>query len=578
MARRHERKFFFLANTREVRGEVTRPATRSERERSFRFSEIVPNTTPEPSDELLEALALVMTTDRVPANPNPNPIPAGFTYLGQFVDHDLTRDKTDRPFNTPLTSPDQLRQARSPTLDLDSVYGFGPGDNDDRIFYAFDGVRLTLGKTQESTPPPIATLPLDGFDLPRMGGSTADPLEARKAKIPDPRNDENLAVGQTHLAFMRFHNRVCDLLAAEPTPSAMLFEKARESVVKHYQWMLRTDFLPRIVDRNIVDDVFTNGRRVFEVGAIDFPTMPIEFSVAAYRLGHSMIRGKYNWNAVFSRQGALGDGGTLENLFRFSGTSGNLSPGSDLNNPIDGTFERLPTNWVADWTRLYDFAADGTPELAPENGELNLARPIDIHLTDFLATLPLGAFDARGTTVPNIQRNLAFRNLVRGRMVGLATGQEVAAHFAPLVPGFQALTSAEILGNDFNDLSNELRDELISGTPLWFYILREAELNNGKLGAVGGRIVAETFHRAIEGSDVSILRDPTFTPTDFGQPPNTFRMTDLLKVAYDASRGELRPLSPAAPRPVKPPPAPASTTTPRSQPPTTPPSPSPTGA
>jgi hypothetical protein len=105
--------------------------------------------------------------------------------------------------------------------------------------------------------------------------------------------------------------------------SAVLFETARETVVKHYQWMLRHDFLPRIVDPGIVDEVFTKGRRFFEPapGEQDHPTMPVEFSVAAYRLGHSMVRGAYNWNRIFDN-GA----GTLALLFRFTGTSGILSP------------------------------------------------------------------------------------------------------------------------------------------------------------------------------------------------------------------------------------------------------------
>jgi Animal haem peroxidase len=566
MAKRHERRFYYLADKRELRGEVNREATLSERERAFRFSEIVEGSTPAPSDALLEALATAMTADGADVDSH---IPAGFTYLAQFVDHDLTRDVTDKPFGTPVTTPDQLAQARSPALDLDSVYGAGPGAPDDSIFYAADGVRLKLGRTQESSNnPPVAAIALDGFDLPRKGSATADPLEARRAHIPDPRNDENLVVGQTHLAFMRFHNKMCDRFAVRGTPSAMLFEMTREAVVKHYQWMLRSDFLPRIVDPAIVHDVFTNGRKVFEVGATGTPTMPIEFSVAAYRLGHSMIRDKYNWNAVFSLGGTIGDFGTLDNLFRFSGTSGNLNPGTNVDNPLEGPSERLPTNWIADWTRLYDFVADGTPELAPERGQLNFTRPIDIRLTNPLKDLPLGSFDARGTTVPQLQRNLAFRNLVRGRMVGLATGQEVAAHIAALVPGVNVLTSEQILGDDLGGLSQELHDELTSGTPLWFYILREAGLNGGRLGAVGGRIVAETFHRAMEGSRISILRDPYFRPT-CGPSPDVFRMTDLLKSAYDAPGGEIRPLSPDAPRPPRP--ASTPTTPPHTIPPTAPP-------
>jgi hypothetical protein len=549
MGRRHERRFYYLADKREMRGEVKRAATQSERERSFRFSEIVGGSTPEPSKELMETLAQTMTAEGADVDSH---IPAGFTYLGQFVDHDLTRDITDRPFGTPLTTPDQLSQGRSPALDLDSLYGAGPLDPQDRIFYAPDGVRLILGRTQESPPAPLANMALDGFDLPRKGSGTAEPTEARMAQIPDPRNDENLAVGQTHLAFMRFHNKVCDRLAGT-TPSAMLFDKARETVVKHYQWMLRQDFLPRIVEPAIVDDVFTNGRKIFEVDATGMPTMPIEFSVAAYRLGHSMVRDKYNWNAVFSEGGAIGDFGILMNLFRFSGTSGNLNPGpdEDIDNPLAGTFERLPTNWVADWTRLYDFAQDGTPELKPEKGQLNFARPIDIRLTHPLHKLPLGSFGGRGSAAPkDIERNLAFRNLVRGHMVGLATGQQVTDHLIKAkVPGVKKLSAAEILGQEFAGLSQDLRDELTTATPLWFYILREAGLNGGRLGAVGGRIVAETFHRAIDGSRISILRDPYFRP-EFGPSPEVFRMTDLLKVAFDASRGELRPLSPDAPKPA----------------------------
>jgi hypothetical protein len=134
-------------------------------------------------------------------------------------------------------------------------------------------------------------------------------------------------------------------------------------------------------------------------------------------------------------------------------------------------------------------------------------------------------------------------------MVSLASGQEVAAHIAGLVAGFPGpLSSEEIFGVDLPGLSDNARSELKQSTPLWFYILREAELNDGKLGNVGGRIVVETFHRAIEGSAISILRDPSFSPF-LGPDSSTFRMTDLLLVAYNASRSELRPLSPTAPVP-----------------------------
>jgi hypothetical protein len=551
MSNRHNRNQFFFAESGEIRGDIRRPATTSEAQRSFRFSEIVHSNSAPPSDALIAALAEAMVVDHQGVD---SLIPAGYTYLGQFVDHDLTRDRTDVQFGAAVSDPSRLIQARSPALDLDSLYGNGP--EAEPQFYS-DGMKLKTGQTASSPPAPIANMPLDNFDLPRRGSTTANQREARLALIPDLRNDENLVVAQTHLAFIRFHNNVCDRLASTGTPSSMIFSSAKELVVKHYQWMLMTDFLPRIVDPAIVDDVFQNGRKIFEVDGVGFPTMPIEFSVAAFRLGHSMIREKYDWNAVFGNDGVFGDIGTLDNLFRFSGTSGNLNPGTSLNNPIEGELERLPTNWIADWTRLYDFVTDGgINELAPETS-LNRARPIDTTLTNPLSVLPLGSFGARepGATVPPMQMNLAFRNLVRGRMVGLATGQELAAHISGLIPGgIHTLTPDEIVGNDLTTLPAALKQELAIATPLWFYVLREASLNlsngpgTGRLGAVGGRIVAEVIHRAIEGSDVSMLRDPGFRPS-LGPEAGVFRMTELLRVAYDATKGELRPLSPNAPRP-----------------------------
>lgn len=552
MAERHRRDFFFLADTNEVVGSVERAATPSEQDSAFRFSRTVRRQAPPNTEPLLRALASAMVSRPPDVDGD---IPAGFTYLGQFVDHDLTRDATKVAFKSSV-SVAQLVQGRSPALDLDSVFGLGPTDPTSTHMYQGDGAQLVLGRTAAAGPGPVATLPLDGFDLPRFGTRAATDRQRRSADIPDPRNDENLSVAQIHLAFMRFHNFNVRKLAGRGTPSALLFESAREETVKHYQWMLRHDFLPRIVRPDILEDVFANGRKVVQPDAAAIVTMPIEFSVAAYRFGHSMIRETYDWNAIFNdRPGAFGRG-SLENLFRFSGTSGNLSPGTDLNNPLDGTFEQLPSNWVADWTRLFDFAGDaGLAELAPEPGAtLNIARRIDPRLTDFLSKLPLGSFGGRGSVVADdLEINLAFRNLVRGNMVGLATAQEVIAHMAASGVAPAALTRKQILaagagGLDLSGLGKELKRELSEATPLWFYVLREAEVNGGRLGDVGGRIVAETFHRAMEASRMSILRDPTWRP-DPGRHPGGFGMVDILLRSFKASVGELRPLSPDAARP-----------------------------
>src|SRR5215217_2144060 len=328
-------------------------------------------------------------------------VPAGFTYLGQFIDHDLTFDKTSVMLGANIT-PAQLLQGRSPSLDLDSLYGAGPTDPGSAKFYEADGIHLKVGKTTGPTKV--------GFDLPRGAGNTA--VKKRKAIIPDPRNDENLAVAQTHCAMIRFHNRVVDTLPAA-VPQSQRFVKARELVTKHYQWMLRTDYLPRICAEGVVNDVFNNGRKAFEVGvpATDVPTMPIEFSVGAFRLGHSMVRAAYNWNKVFD------DGtGTLDYLFTFSALGGDL-----------GGETRLISTWIADFRLLYDFGEANKPNLEVPANKFNRAMRIDTSIVDPLRHLPPHAIGGPASMPFNDpERNLAFRNLARANMVTLATGQQMA--------------------------------------------------------------------------------------------------------------------------------------------------------
>ena len=468
---------------------------------------------------LAEAVAVAMTG--VPQQVEDTSLPAGYTYVGQFVDHDLTR----------MTGTNgNLVSQRSPLLDLDVLYGDGPGGPQHGSFY--DGIRLRLGTTQASPTNnvPNADNDLEGFDLPRNTDG-ATPAEKQLALIPDRRNDENLIVAQTHLAFMRFHNRVADTFGPRAT-----FKKVRTKVVKHYQWMLRTDFLPRLVEGSIVEDVFQHGRRFFEPQAsrTQTPTMPLEFSVAAFRLGHSMIRDNYQWNRVFKSPGPdVLAPGSLALLFRFSGTSGTLPP----------PHHRLPSNWVADFRRLFRFSAAGRPDLAVADSEFNPAMRIDASMVDPLRNLPAGSFGPPDAPAPPaIERNLAFRNLRRANMVQLASGQQMAT-----MMGVPALSAEQILRGgggatpDLRTLTPAQQTELTTNTPLWLYILREAEINGGKLTGVGGRIVAEVFHRAIEASRDSILRDRRFRPT-LGPNQSTFRMTDLLLFAYEGRADWLNPM------------------------------------
>ncbi len=482
----------------------------------FRFSRIGPKGTP-----LNATITKKLARAMVQGGGGPGRIPAGYTYLGQFVDHDLTMDRTDVMLGADV-SPTDLLQGRSPRLDLDSLYGAGPGNPESAKFFEADGMHLKVGRTI----PADGVAAKAGHDLPRVGKGSAS--AKRRALIPDPRNDENLIVAQTHLAMMRFHNRVVDKTPAS-LPAAQRFTRARRKVTLHYQWMLRHDYLPRICKPAVVNDVFKNGRKLVEPGAspTSVPTMPIEFSVAAFRLGHSMIRRDYNWNSRFS-----GTDGSLDWMFFFSGLGGNL-----------GGESRLISSWIADWRRMYDFPAGGQASLVAPSSGVNRAMRIDTTLTDPLASLPPSTFGA-GEGTPAMPRNLAFRNLTRGNMVRLASGQQMVTRLRSAGVNVAPLTRTQILngkgGVRLDHLTAAEKNALVARTPLWFYTLREAELNNGQLAGVGARIVAETFHRTMQGSRFSIVRDPAFRP-DLGPRPGTFEMTDLLVVAFGATRAGIAP-------------------------------------
>ena len=485
----------------------------------FRFSRVGPR-----GRKLRRALARKVANAMAVVDQQPeSDVPAGYTYLGQFIDHDLTMDVTDVRLGEDVTA-GELLQARSPSLDLDSLYGAGPSDPESAQFYEADGLHLKTGDTLRDGPDREKA----GHDLPRVG--TGGAANRRRALIPDKRNDENLIVAQTHLAMIHFHNRVLDKLPAS-TPPAQKFRRARKQVTLHYQWLIRHDFLPRIVQKRVLDDVFANGRILVEPAAspTSVPTMPIEFSVAGFRLGHAMVRTAYDWNRRFP-----GEAGSLSYMFDFSALGGTLG-----GNP------RLASSWIADWRRMYDFAGGGHPELAGPNG-VNLANRIDTLLVDPLKFLPASVFGEREEDIEfdDPVRKLAFRNLVRGSMLKLASGQQMVERLNSLGANVQPLTRNQILrgstGARLSALSDADKVTIATRTPLWFYILREAETGNGKMRGVGARIVAETFHRAMEGSHFSLLRTPDFEPRH-GRG-NTFEMTDLLFFAFRGRKSEINPL------------------------------------
>jgi hypothetical protein len=229
-----------------------------------------------------------------------------------------------------------------------------------------------------------------------------------------------------------------------------------------------------------------------------------------------MIRAEYRWNVNFPDA-------TLDQLFDFSGVNGDLGGGT-----------HLPNIWIADFRRLFKFER---ADLVVPAGKFNRAMRIDTKLVNPLRLLRVPDLGAK--------KNLAFRNLTRADMVTLATGQQMATFLKGKGVTLTRLTNAQIRngldGASLAGLSEAQRTAALANTPLWFYILREAEFNEGKLNGVGARIVAETFHRAMEGSKFSIVRDKTFKPS-LGPSKPAFHMTDLLLFAFQGKANLLNPL------------------------------------
>ncbi len=467
-----------------------------------KFGKIFPKAVPfRPSDEALINLGLAMR-DAQFEDPtlNNSLIPAGFTYLGQFIDHDLTFDKT---VGFPqIDDPELIEQARTPTLDLDSLYGLGPKLQPELYDPAaqLNGAMFKIGKTD-------AAPSSGGQGAPSIPGSMPHdlPRNGQTAIIGDPRNDENLLVAQTHLAFLKFHNRVMMNMPqsgggkksskSKPIDKQLSFTKAKQLVTWHYQWIVLNDFVARITDPKVFADIRTNGRKFYKFSGRPF--MPLEFSVAAYRLGHSMIRETYNYNRVFSTDPGALTVATLGLLFRFTGGGGNAP---------------IPSNWIIDWRRFFPV---GDPKL------LNITRKIDTRLIPQLHQLP-------GFTPPE-PNSLAVRNLLRGSRVGLPSGQDVAK-----IMSVKPMTPAELsLGTEGSIVRQHGFDKK---SPLWFYILKEASVLGGgkRLGPVGSRIVGEVFVGLVEGDPNSFIsKQPKWKPTLPAATPGNFTMADLLRIVNE---------------------------------------------
>lgn len=434
-----------------------------------------PNALLPVGDATVEALnnlaeALTENTDTPDRNSN---IPPVYTYWGQFIDHDITATKSELDADILNASfvpqdPDVVTQKisnkRRAILDLDSVYGDGPTGE---AAHFYDGPRLKLGQNTNIGGVPRPELGLDR-DLPREAGGE----NAGKAIIGDSRNDENTIIAQFHTAFLKFHNAVVNRLGSRGTLPDNAFEHAREITRCTYQWLVVNDYLKTVTLPGTVDKMLYCGHKYYDPPA-DNVFMPIEFSVAAFRFGHSMVRTQYNFNQNF-------ENADFSSLFTFTG-GGGLG-----GNPT------LPSNWIIEWQRFIDKGSSDVDRFA---------RKIDTRMAKFLAELVNdergleNELQMKGMSITELQRkiivHLSRRNLLRGYLMSVPFGQSVADKM-----GVPKLTPEQILWNNPDRVNDALRaGGFDTKTPLWYYILKEAEVqtNGQTLGEVGSRIIASTI-------------------------------------------------------------------------------------
>jgi len=466
------------------------------------------------------------------ASSSDSTMPPVLTYWGQFLDHELTA-RTDResditsiaeahPPVTSSTVESQFRNARSPRFDLDSVYGGSPvGANITAdMVTVISGLRhpTLINKMRVGTA--IGDKPglPDGLDqhrdLPRYVQVQASVRDAalrvaeasmsqadftkfsqglpQRALIGDTRNDENLVVAQFHLSFLRFHNKAIDFLSSHPTGWVPDFSSAQALTRLHYQWLIVEGYLKGVCDPAVVERVLKDRASHFFKFRAEFDArrqnsrignaLPLEFSVAGYRFGHSMVRAFYDFNKNFGRPGEILPNSTLDLLFQFTGGGGNLDDD-----------KRLPTVWVIDWSRFVGVA----PHDSKDGGPARVARKIDTAIAPPLKEMVKEGHEEQGD-LQALFKNLARRNLRRGYNLRLPTGQ--ALHKLLKQNGAvqsDPIADVSTIFGSKSDLQKFLKNsqsKFAERTPLWFYILAEAEKGGGNhLGEVGSFLVASTF-------------------------------------------------------------------------------------
>lgn len=415
-------------------------------------------------------------------------LPAAYTYFGQFMNHDMSAPvnvagrSRSGPAATVIGSGDppdlglrrrprstaailaRIRNEQQNPLMLESLYADGPrsADPEVRSLYEADGVRFKLAKATTLGRQELAAATVAPERVMHRRGAHDIPRDAARGipLIADRRNDENLILSQLHLALMLLHNRAAAALKPTIPDPVERFAAARLLLTRHYHWCILHDYLPSLLSAGAVSQALSAPPRLSAPGGV-----PVEFTTAAFRFGHSMVSQLYDFNGNFGEGGRVSDAAKLHELFAFT-SQGRMAPFAHATS-------QLPDHWVADWDRLTRLS--GTPRGGADRIDLSFAADMLNHMQHSGNLLHASIF---------------FRNVMRGFFRRMSFGQDFAQAY-----GIKPLSARQVL----SAMPKTVRPAASAAgfgrsTPAWLYFMCEADVLEGgeRLGPTASRIIADT--------------------------------------------------------------------------------------